>query len=241
MHRVKKWMLGILYPARCPMCGKVIGSGKQICPSCHQRLRYLTEPRCKKCGKKLMGVQEYEQEYCYDCSRKKHVFEQGIAVFEYDDLVSQSIYRYKYKNKREYAAFYADAMKRSCERTFADWGVEAVIPVPLYKKKQRMRGFNQSALLANELADALLLPCDTKGLRRIRSTVPQKELNHVARRKNLEHAFAWKAGREMPYKTVLLIDDIYTTGSTIDACAEVLLDAGCEKVYFATISIGRGV
>ena len=118
--------------------------------------------------------------------------------------------------------------------------IEAIIPVPLHPSKKRKRGFNQAEILARELSEQTGIPVYTDVLFRIRKTSPQKMLGPGERKANLKGAFAvsakWKACRN-----VLLIDDIYTTGSTIERCAGMLKKAGTENVWFLTISIGQGI
>ncbi len=158
---------------------------------------------------------------------------------EYDSLMRESIGRFKYKNRREYADFYVQELLRTCKEAVKSWGVELLVPVPLHKSRRKLRGFNQAELIARGLGRELGLPVSSELLLRTRKTVAQKELNDQERRANLKNAFQVAKNKVSP-KKILLIDDIYTTGSTIDAAAAVLLDHGAEKVYFLSISIGRG-
>ncbi|NLZ81722.1 MAG: ComF family protein, partial [Clostridiales bacterium] len=101
-------IIGILFPRRCPVCGEIVmPKGNMICPPCKKKVKLVKEPRCKKCGKCLVSE---ETEYCYDCVRKNHSYETGISLFEYDDVMKQSIYGFKYKNKREYADYYIEEL-----------------------------------------------------------------------------------------------------------------------------------
>ena len=125
---------------------------------------------------------------------------------------------------------------------YRDWieslHVQQLIPVPLSRRKQRQRGFNQAALLAEKIAEGLSLPVNTRGLRRIHSTAPQKKLGKYERGENLKHAFVADARYLQGVRRVLLIDDIYTTGSTVNYCAGALKQAGIEKVWFLTLCTG---
>lgn len=125
------------------------------------------------------------------------------------------------------------------EETIRRWGITTIIPVPLSKKRRRIRGYNQAELLARELGEKMSISVDTKHLIRVKDTVPQKKMDARGRRMNLRNAFAWR-GKERIRGNVLLVDDIYTTGNTIDSAAKVLKCAGARKVYFLTISIGQG-
>ncbi len=119
------------------------------------------------------------------------------------------------------------------------WQAEALIPVPIHKSRMRKRGFNQAALVAERMGERLGIPVEKDILVRVKKTKAQKNLSDAERRENLKNAFQ-VSGNELKLKRVVLVDDIYTTGSTLDAGASVLREAGAEKVYFLSICIGRG-
>lgn len=229
-----KLFLGIIYPGTCCFCGKV--SRRELCEECAEKVEYIQEPRCKKCGK---PIRYEEEEYCYDCQKNRHEYEQGRSIWLHKKPVNVSIYQFKYKNRRIYGEFYAAEMARLYGSLIKEWGVEVIIPVPLHRKKKRMRGYNQAEIIAVHLGKLLGIKVNSGAVVRTRYTKPQKELNDKERRKNLKKAFA-VTQRWENYKKVLIIDDIYTTGSTIDTIAEELKLAGAQKVWFLTISIGQG-
>lgn len=234
--RIKKELQDVFYPPRCPGCDDILLPGKEICEQCECRIQNVREPVCKRCGKPM---QDERREYCTDCMNKTHQYRQGKAVFVYQGNIRQSMYRFKYSNKREYAVFYA----KTAARLHGDWvrrnKIEVLIPVPMYRGKQRQRGYNQAEVFARELGKELGIMVDTGCVKRVRNTIPQKELNDKERRHNLKNAFQLKANI-VEYNQILLIDDIYTTGSTVDAVAEVLLSGGAKNVYYICISIGIG-
>lgn len=180
-----------------------------------------------------------EKEYCRDCISSSHTYKRGIAVYPYNEYLKKSIFQIKYHNKREYLAFYGERIAREAGSQIMKWAPDVIIPIPLYKKKQRVRGFNQAGLLADHLGRILGIPVEDGLLERVRNTVPQKELNRKERQNNLKKAFKI-VQNDVKLRKVLLVDDIYTTGSTIDAAASALLDAGAREVYFVTLCIGRG-
>lgn len=231
-------LLDIIYPPRCPMCQALLRPGKElICPVCKRKLPYIREPICVSCGKPL---RKEEEEYCFDCKRRGHQFDQGISVWEYNEMVRNSIYRYKYKQKREYAGFYIEEMIKELNRKAAVWKPELIIPIPIHRSRLRQRGYNQAALLADGISAGLRVPVREELLIRRRKTTPQKELNVRERRNNLRQAFAVTE----PLETVgnlLLVDDIYTTGATLDVAAELLKAAGAKRVYFITLAAGHGL
>lgn len=190
-----------------------------------------------KCGKPV-GTEE--QEYCRDCEKRIYAYDQGRSLWLHIPPVTQAIYQFKFHNKR----YYADIFAKEMARRYGDWirarGVEEIIPVPLHRSRIRARGFNQACLLAERLSGELQIPVGRDAVYRIRRTRPQKLLDDREREKNLKQAFGvsrqWKAPRN-----VLLVDDIYTTGSTVHRISKVLKKAGVQKVYFLTISIGQGL
>lgn len=236
LYQIKEELLGIAYPPRCPGCDCLLLPGGLICPECDREIRRLSEPVCKRCGKALA---DERREYCHDCQGRRHSFRQGKAVFVYEKKMKLSMYRFKYSNKREYAAFYA----REAVRCYGEWidrkGIEVIVPIPMYAGKKRLRGYNQAEVFARALARETGLPMDAGMVIRNRDTIPQKELNDRERRQNLKNAFQF-VPNIVKYKKVMLVDDIYTTGSTMDAVAEVLLAAGIGEVYYLCVSIGVG-
>lgn len=231
-------LLDIIYPPRCPMCQEILYPRKErICPVCREKLPYIREPVCASCGKPL---ESQEQEYCFDCGRRGHLFDQGISVWVYNETVRKSIYQYKYGQKREYAGFYIEEMAKALRRKLPFWKPELIVPIPIHKSRLRQRGYNQAALLADGISGTFGLPMREKLLVRRRRTLPQKELNVRERRNNLRRAF--EVTEDLSYVTsLLLVDDIFTTGATIDVAAELLKAAGVRKVYFITLAAGYGM
>lgn len=197
----------------------------------------VKQPTCRKCGKELFSEQA---EYCFDCSRHKRSFESGAALFQYNEAAKKSMAAVKYRNKREFLDFYAEAMAYRFSHIVKNWKPDVFIPIPVHPSRLRRRGFNQAEVLAKKLAKKLGdIPVETKLLVRSRKTAPQRDLNPQERLANLQQAFAVDPDRPVP-KCVVLIDDIYTTGSTMEACTRVLKAAGVQEVHFLTVCIGSG-
>ncbi len=189
-----------------------------------------------KCGKHIGGS---EREYCADCAAHAHLFESGRALFSYQS-VSSSIARFKYHGRREYAAFYAACMADALENFISSCRADAFVPVPLHRSRKRRRGYNQAEVLARELSALTGIPVCDDLIGRVKKTVPMKELSAADRQNNLKKAFKILRN-DVKLKTIIIIDDIYTTGSTIDAMCRELKRAGVEKTYFMTLAIGRGI
>lgn len=229
-------VVDLLYPRRCPVCRDIVSKGKFICTECVDKLNYVQPPYCYKCGK---HIDSEEAEYCDDCKKEVRRYRKGFPVFEYHGAIKESVMAFKYKNKREYAAFYAEEIMKKHGEALEQVGADALIPVPVHKKKRRMRGYNQAEVLANALAARLNIPCYNDTLVRVENTKVQKQLDHNQRKKNLKRAFK-RVQDGVKLKTVILVDDIYTSGATIEACTEVLLATGVEEVYYVSVCIGKG-
>lgn len=229
--------IDLLYPRRCPVCDEIVmPKGRLICPQCIKLLSFVKGPVCKKCGKEVFGS---EIEYCFDCVKHKRSFEYGRALIHYEEHGKDSMAKIKYKNKREYLDFYGEAISLRYEKLIRRMNPDALIPVPVHPSRKKERGFNQAELLARKIGKPFDLPIYPDILVRNKKTMPQKELNPTERLKNLEEAFG-PGKRIAGMNQVILIDDIYTTGSTMEACTRVLKKCGIKKVYFLTICIGRG-
>ncbi|MDD3404157.1 MAG: ComF family protein [Hespellia sp.] len=193
-------------------------------------------PHCMRCGK---PVRREETEYCRDCTKTDFSYDRGRSLFLHQEPVSSAIYQFKFHNKRIYGSYFAKELAEEYREQIRRWNIREIIPVPLHPKKRRKRGYNQAEILAKELGKLLEIQVNTDCVYRIINTRPQKELNDKERRRNLRKAFAidsdWK-----PRGNVLVIDDIYTTGSTIDAVSRLLKKRGTEHVYFLTVSVGQG-
>lgn len=229
-------ILDLLYPRRCPVCDAVLPQGAGLVCKNHKKLPYVTAPCCLKCGKE---VETWEQEYCQDCQKYSKKFQKGFPVFNYIEPIKSSVLAIKYKNKREYCDFYGEEIVKKIKPILERRGLSGIVPVPMYKSKQRKRGFNQAQVLAKRVGDLTGIPVYHNLLQRFENTTPQKDLNPTERANNIRRSMT-ACNLPTGCRQVLLIDDIYTTGITIEACTELLLNAGVEQVYFATICIGKG-
>lgn len=172
-----------------------------------------------------------------DCKTHKRSFEYGMALVHYDETARRSMVQIKYKHKKEYLEFYGAAIAKRFQQRLAKTGADCLVPVPVHPSRKRKRGFNQADVLARHISDYTGIPVYADILVRNKKTAPQKKLTPRERLANLEQAFL--AG-DIPesVKRVVLVDDIYTTGSTMEACTRVLKKSGITHVYFVTICIG---
>ena len=230
-----KDLVRIIYPGRCSICDDIVEDTGGICSSCRKYISYVSEPLCKKCGKE---IDDAEEEYCTDCVRIKKSFVRGFPVFNYISPVKESLSRLKYEMRQEYACFYGKEIAERFCKEFKDAAIDVLVPVPVSKKRFKKRGYNQAELIAAELGKCIGVQVNSRMLQRSIDTLPQKKLGNEERMRNLMKAFSVNPSVKVPGR-ILLVDDIYTTGSTIEACSRALIRAGAEEVYFTSAAIGR--
>ncbi|MCR5099063.1 MAG: ComF family protein [Lachnospiraceae bacterium] len=227
----------ILYPARCPGCDGLLPghiSGQTFCDTCISQIRPVSGKVCLRCGKPVVSV---KRDLCRDCEDADRTIIQGRSAFIYTGPMKTAMYRLKYSGRRVYAA----TLARQAYELRGDWlrqiGADVIVPIPMYDKKKRQRGYNQAEEFAKALSELMSVPVEADFLKRIKNTVPQKGLDRQNRQKNLKNAFKIRKS-SVKFKCVLLVDDIYTTGTTIDEAARVLAEGiGC-RVYSFCICVG---
>jgi len=235
--RIIKTILGLLFPERCPVCDEVLRiGGRRVCKTCRKNLVYVTGATCFRCGKKLA---DDTAEFCADCMENEHLFVSGRALYEYQSAAPM-IYRFKYAGRREYGRFFAEEIAYFLGDYIREISPDAIIPVPLHPRKQRVRGYNQAEVIAKELGAILGIPVITDLVKRVEDTKPLKNLGPFERQNSLKKAFIL-GENGVKLSTTIVIDDVFTTGSTIDEISRVLLTTNSIKIYFITLAIGEGV
>lgn len=237
LSAIKEAILDILYPQNvaCILCQQRAGDidDRGLCRACADSLPIITPPVCQKCGRPIG-----EDGICIDCAYMRYHFEQAVSVLHYTPEVKQLIHRFKYGGisylSRTLGWWMARAFEQRC-----GWEVDVIIPVPLHPRRQRERGFNQSALLAREVGKYIGVPVNEKVLVRKKYTTAQAGLNKFQRMQNLHGAFEVREPEAVRGKSVLLVDDVFTTGSTVDECSKELQQAGAKRVYVLTLAVGR--
>jgi len=234
---VKKLVLDIAFPPRCAVCDAVlpVGYDRGACRSCMSKLSYVTEPQCLKCGKEIMS---YEDEYCDDCRRETRSFVRCYPLLNYIPPVSDALAKLKYHGRAEYADFYGRLMAEYFGNIYMNIPGACFVPVPVSRQRLHRRGYNQAELIALAISEYTAVETRSDILVRSKDTKAQKKLSRSDRAKNLRHAFEVKPGTDIP-EAVILVDDIYTTGATLEACTQVLLRAGVRRVYATTVCVGK--
>lgn len=226
-----------IYPRRCPVCDKAVKPfGSLICEECVPKIKYVKAPYCPKCGKELKDARAV---FCHDCAHREHAYDRGMALFAYRS-VSDSIYRFKYRGRQEYAAYYGERVARILGKKILELHPDALVPVPIHAARKRQRGYNQAEVLAREIGRLLRIPVETKLIKRVHKTKPMKDLSAQERQNNLKKAFKI-CYNDVKLSTIIIIDDIYTTGSTVDAMAREMRRAGIQNIYFVALAIGSGM
>lgn len=236
---MKRLLLDAVFPEKCIICHDILNKGRTgaLCSACRRQLHPVTEPRCKRCSKSL---EVSEEELCGDCRGKAFYVTKGMALYPYDRMMQTAITNFKYGGDLSCGDYFARELVKKYGTWIKEISPEVILPVPVHKKKLRFRGFNQAEYMAAQIGMELGIPVMGDYLIRTENTRPQKGLDVRARIKNLQRSFGViQTGRR--YRNVLLVDDIYTTGATLEACAKALKEAGTTKrIYFLCLCIGRG-
>ena len=236
MKRIGEKLLDWLYPPRCIFCEQIlpIQGERHSCIECYSHLPWNEGTLCQICGKSIPD----EKNICYECSAKKPYFIQGFGVFRYEGMVQDALYRFKYGGHREYGKDFAAIIEPYLAKYIQSLPIDIIIPVPLHKKRQRQRGYNQAEQIGKYIGQLLKIPMENHILLRSKDTPPQSQLSAFARWNNSKDAFTIIDNSKIKGKFILLIDDIYTTGSTINACSKALVEQGVAGVYFLALSMG---
>ena len=246
-HNILEWyirlamssysLLDWIYPPRCIACNIMLPilhnvPKQHICNECQPLFEQIVDPFCPKCG--------YPENPCSSCYGKSHYFDSHRAAYVYEETMREIILKVKFQSRRQAAqglgVLFAEVASK--------WEINVsgsstyIVPIPLHPSKKRARGFNQATVIARPLAKALNIPLCENMLKRIKNTTAQSLLSPHARAENLEGAFLYNSKKfKMPPECVVLIDDIYTSGATMDACAKILKSNGISRVLCFSLSI----
>ena len=233
MSDFKKDILEILFPSdfKCVCCGEEISNEDfLICENCYKKLPWINGKVCEVCGEPIKS----ESKLCMQCKSKLPYFKKCVSLFKYEEPISSLIKNFKYNNatylQKTLATFILKSFLKLNEK------VDVVIPVPLHYNRFKHRGFNQSEEICYYLKSLLNLSVNTNAVVRKIDTQTQTELNRKQRCENLKDAFVVVDKNAIKNKTVLLVDDVYTTGSTLNEVAKTLIKAKVKNVFAITIA-----
>ncbi|OPZ75139.1 MAG: DNA utilization protein GntX [Firmicutes bacterium ADurb.Bin456] len=243
--------LNLIFPPKpqCPFCGRSTAPG-DICGQCRGILQgYRKETFCERCGRLpavetvVRGPAGSGKLICDDCRKRDWPFVLARAGGPYEGILREALHHFKYAGQRSLAPYLAVPMAEAfcAEPYFSREGVDLVIPVPLSKEKLRQRGFNQAALLAREVGNLLQIPVGKGILLKDVETLSQAGLNRSARESNLAGAFSVARAERLANRNILIVDDVFTTGSTLAAVAAAVLAAGANRVSGLTTAAVRSI
>lgn len=230
-------LLDLLVPRRCAGCQRGWPSPEEShwCGSCWEQLPWIRSPLCPICGRPYFDSPSSSDHVCGDCLLLPPPIHGARSATLYSDTVRKRIHQVKFGGKLQWIPPLVDLLVHCWE----DWGVggaDGLVAVPLHVKRIQQRGFNQAALLAEVMGKRLKMPVRHDILWRARWTEPQTRLKREERLKNVAHAFAVPNKSNLEGQTLLLIDDVFTTGSTLAACARTLKEAGASCVLALTVA-----
>lgn len=223
MPSIWEYILNFIYPLSCEICGRDLAAdnSRRLCNSCWERMAMIDIPYCPR----------------PDIGNKVY-FRRVQAVGKYEGVLKECIHLVKYNRKTALNKVLSELMIKHIKEHLNIETIDYIIPVPLYKKQYWRRGFNQTELLVSEIGRYFNKPVIAKNLKRIKNTRPQYKLNKSERIKNIKKVFAVIKPETFHQKSVLLVDDVYTTGATVNECAKVLSKAGANSVDVLVLAHG---
>ncbi len=234
------YLSDLFFPGNCPVCEKAPYQDglSYLCMECEDLLPWINKNGCKFCGIPMSGF-DFDGLICAACRQDPPCFLRGRCLFLLDQNGKKVIHEIKYHGVKDVLKDLPRWLNRS--HSFKEFFENSVlIPVPLHKKRLKKRGFNQSVWIVNALKKELGEKIQvTEVLERIKNTPTQTLLSKNERKRNVKNAFALKDKNSLNFEDrIVLVDDVYTTGATLDACAKVLIDHGFQNVYVATLGHG---
>ena len=238
LSRLATALARLLYPPHCVVCLRPVSEDEDryLCRDCIARIDYVRDPTCPKCGHEL-GPHVTAERRCAHCNNMPLRFDRAVAAAHHAGAARDMVLGLKFGARKHNTYPLSQLLAVRLADTDIPGRVGLIVPVPLHRSRLRTRGFNQAEMIARELGERFRLPVVTRNLRRIVNTPPQtRALSSARRRANVKGAFALKRPRAFDGKSVLLVDDVLTTGATCSECAGLLKRAGAARVYVATVT-----
>jgi len=239
---LKRFILGLgdlIFPPRCMACGILLTGppDASFCGACFSGLRFVAPPLCACCGIPIAGAGA--DHLCGDCLVARPPYAMARSVARYESVLHDVIHVFKYKGKITTGEVLGKMMADYVYPGFSIADYSLIVPVPLHPKRLRERGFNQAVILARQISRRFSIPLDFLTLKRRVFTEPQVSLGKELRTANVRGAFAVKDGKKVEGQRIILVDDVYTTGSTVKECAGALMKHGAAEV--AVLTLARAV
>lgn len=217
----------LLFPRRCPLCGAVIYRSERICARCAGDMEFIRPPVCRRCGRPAGK--------CF-CRRDNYAFTRNVSPLCYTRAAKRGIHRMKFRGAPSAAKYFGMLMASTVKAQYIEQGMrfDCVVGVPMHRVDERKRGYNQANLLARTVAQELGLPYASRVLVKYKRSQSQHTLSARERRQNVRDVFRVARPEAVEDRTVLLCDDVITSGSTLSECAATLLEAGAKEIYCVT-------
>ena len=237
--KLKDDILDFVYPQNCPICQKPLErEEKEVCEDCWKTLAFLPSPFCPYCKSFLEDEETVFNHRCPYLSKpedRKILAVKSLGTF--DDYYQKLIHRFKYDKKIPLGKYLAQSLGKIVEQERDFVNCDLVIPVPLHPARYRERGFNQSEILAQGISQTMNLPLEKEILKRKKNTKDQTYLNAQQRAENVRGAFVITQPEKIKDKKVILVDDVITTGATLNECARMLQKAGAKVIFAVTLAV----
>jgi ComF family protein len=231
-------IINLLYPAHCYACGeKIIAWNQNICNACLKKIKRRLPPFCAKCGRQISG--EPEAKYvCSDCKNGELYFDRAFSVFYYDGILKKLVHDFKYNKMTALSKEFVESIIDFMKGYQIGIHTEMAVSIPMHPFRLFKREINPSEILAKNIAKKLGLCYSGNILKKTKNTLPQSNLSRIERIKNLKESFSLQKNKEpaIKGKNILLVDDLFTTGSTVNECAKVLKKAGAGYIEVITLA-----
>ena len=226
--------VNIIFPAKCVVCNVLTSEDLLICSECWKDIEFIVDPKCERCGFPF-DFDAGSGALCAECHREPPFFDKAFSLFKYSKHSKSFIHKLKYHDQLHIASFLAKLVSHKLQNLYE---YRVVIPVPMHAKRIRERLYNQSAVLAGQIAKISKLDFLPNALIKKRYDTPQSKLSGQERKRNVLNSFAVSDNDKkfIEDKRVILVDDVYTTGSTVNECSKALKRAGCKKILVITMA-----
>lgn len=237
LPRTSRYLLDVVFPPRCGNCGNFTESHGRLCAECWSALTFLSAPWCAACGYPFAYEMADADALCAACMQHKPHYDGHRSMLKFDEHSKKLVHDLKYHDKPLLLPLFGEWLMRAGSEWIDEEDI-LILPVPLHFLRLIKRRYNQAALLAKALARCSHQPLLPDGLKRIKRRPPQAGLSREQRLKNMRGVFAVNPRRkaQIAGKTILLVDDVMTTGATLNACAKTLKKAGASRVFAVTIA-----
>lgn len=233
-------LVSVVFPADCRICGELLTDSRRtpICPKCLASFERIPATICETCGCPLFGLPQKEGQprLCPPCQNKTYAFDWARSFAIYQGALVRAVLLLKFDQIEPLGAWFAERLAEVMTTERDRFEADVVVPVPLHRQRERERGYNQAALISKPLAKRLRLPHKALLLMRTKARPDKRILTLEERWESVRGAFATRPGSQVDNLRVLLIDDVLTTGATLDACARALREAGAKSVIGLTVA-----